>query len=76
MPPLTVKQSGARRLLDGPGGKPLPLPATAEALPRGAVVELHKALPFGPTWNNRPPQTLEGDRTIPAGEFSIQHRAP
>ena len=68
--------TGTWRLLDGPGGKPLPLPTTAAALPRGAVVELHKAMPFGLTWENQPPALLQTDRTIPASAFSLLRQAP
>ncbi len=75
-PSMTFKQSGAWRLLDGPGGRPLPRTHLAQCPPPGAVVELHKAMPFGPTWENRPPGLIQSDRTIPAGEFSLQHQVP
>lgn len=72
-PPMTFQQTGAWRLLDGPHGKPLPLPTSPAALPSGAVVELKAALPFGLTWENRPPSGLQADRVIPAAEFEIPH---
>ncbi len=75
LPGQTFKATGTWRLLDKPGGKPLPLPASAEALPRGAVVELLKAMPFGLTYEGRSPIGLKEDRIIPAGEFKVLSQA-
>lgn len=75
LPGQAFKITGAWRLLDGPGGKPLPLPASAEALPQGAVIELLKAMPFGLTYEGRSPIGLKEDRIIPAGEFKVLSQA-
>lgn len=74
-PGRTFKTTGTWRLLDKQGGKPLPLPTSAEALPRGAVVELLKAMPFGLTYENRSPIGLEEDRVISVGEFKVLFQA-
>ncbi len=74
-PGRTFKTTGAWRLLDRPGGKPLSLPVSAETLPRGAVVELLKAMPFGLTYENRSPIGLKEDRVISVGEFKVLSQA-
>jgi len=68
---LKGQQAGVWRLLDKPGGSPMALPASASALPKDAVVELKRAMPFGLIWENQPPHG-DVDRTIPASEFSIK----
>ncbi len=74
-PGQTFKTTGTWRLLDKQGGKPLPLPASAEALPHGAVVELLKAMPFGLTYESRSPMTLQENRVLLAGEFKVLSQA-
>lgn len=74
-PGRTFKTTGTWRLLDKQGGKPLPLPTSAEALPRGAVVELLKAMPFGLTYENRSPIGLKEDRVILVGAFKVLSQA-
>lgn len=67
---ITVKQTGTWQMLDRPGGKPLPLPASASALPSTAVVEIKHALPFGLVFENQP--TYATNRTIMVSEFHIK----
>jgi hypothetical protein len=66
----TVKRTGTWHLLDKLGGTLLALPASASALPKNAVVEIKRALPFGLTYENQ--SVFQVDRTIPISEFSIK----
>ncbi len=70
VPAATGKQTGIWGLLDKSGGKPLPLPASASALPSTAVVEIKHALPFGLVFENQP--AYAADRTIMVSEFHIK----
>ncbi len=70
VPAATGKQTGVWGLLDKSGGKPLPLPVSASALPLTAVVEIKHAFPFGLVFENQPAYAT--NRTILVSEFHIK----